>query len=468
MPFKKKYSSLPELLIIPGSLYLQKKDFALLTQSNWTELNKYREFLGDRYAFFRIYNWFENDWFYRSSAYAKHPAVLIQFPEFCEIIQFTAYKDGAFSSAALKKNDDGFEIALDFFPYQLNKKLNSHLGDWQETIDINFSDEININILTKKKWFDYFIEKFNNSEFNSELDLISLQNSEKLAGEFCNKIFDSRNQLHCEFIRSDASVFDLNRDLYCLPTYQFSRIFFLSSAAETSELNFYENSLKRLLDLTYINAAEINAGFTHNTIGIDDYGFVFAHTQFNTGLAGYPGGVASDLIYILQFYLRVVKKSADSEKAARCFLPSDVFDKCRNMINWLEYVQNDDFTFPYTIPTVSTKEELFYKCSSSNKTITAGGAGAAALAFLLWYEITGKKKYLENSEQILRAVLPSTDILIFLDFYAMQVMQKMTAFPHIILLNVLLNLRNMTLIFQNIINHCLHIFINGNLICLRI
>jgi len=403
MTFHKTFDLLPEFIIVPGSFYAQKPEFNYFNQQDWKYFEKYREYLGDHYSSFRIYDRFENGWFIRSAAYCRTSYILIQFSDYCEILQFPVMIENIFTSFAIKKTGTGFELKIGVFDYFLHTKEKAHLGEWSENRKIQKNENAVIDIKSKvtEFWYEFIAEKI--TEFLADKNEYNLKLHEtyNLSIAFIEKIYDKKNWVHREFIRPDQIKYDLNRELYSLPTYEFARIYFLSRLHQGS-IEEYRKRLEKLLLLTFIELPEIGAGITHNTIGIDDYNNIYPHTQFNTGLAGYPGGIASDLIYILFFY-----------KESGLMIDPEIKNKIKKLLQWLEYIQNEDSSFPYTVPSVETKEELFYKCPSSPLLTTAGGAGAAALAFLLWYEISKDIKYLDLCRKTLTAILPTDKYFYF-------------------------------------------------------
>ena len=374
MSFFKQYLQTPEFLILPGSLCIN--DFNLINEKDWKIFNKTRRYLGENYAVFRIDNRFENGFFFRSMAYSKLPCIIIQFSDYCEIIEIPDNANLNFLSLGVKFDNPGISIKIGYLKFGFKYKSNLHLGEWEHNIEIEpykknyfdnasniseisemFEAKKNINaenfkILKYDRWYDYIdklINTLSDDNRNIILDESEIVDSIKLSAEFAGKIYDVKNGIHCEFIEPDNPSFELNRELYCLPTYEFGRLYYLS-LIYPEKINEYFLTLKNILKKIIVDLPELDCSITHNTIGLDDYNEIYAHTQFNTGLAGYPGGVASDLIYILLF----CKKNNFSKDG-------EIINLCAKLIRWLEYVRNEDKSFSYTIPSVPTKEELFYK-----------------------------------------------------------------------------------------------------------
>jgi len=410
--FIKQYDFIPKFLIIPGSLYIS--DFSLISKEKWRSLNKYREYLGDNYATFRIYNNFKDDWFLRSAIYSKLPAIILQFDEYCEIIEFHPIIENIPLTIGLKSDNSKLLIKLFLTDIELKTKSKLHLGEWQDTKKIQAQTDKKINsndvikIIKYKRWYDFIFEKFEKTAENIKnnyIDKTQIIDSINLTFDFLNKLFDPVNKLHCEFIEPLSTKFTLHQQTYCLPTYEFARIYILSQFDKIQKKEYYENLIVNLLNLIYLELPELNCAITHNTIGIDDYGGIYAHTQFNTGFAGYPGGIASDLIYILEFYL--------ATKTSPC---SDIINKIEKLISFLELAQNDDWTFSYSLPITPTNEAQFYKCATGKKNITIGGAAAAAYAYYLYYSLTKNSKYLKLTENTISAILPEKDYFYFESF----------------------------------------------------
>ncbi|HPN31971.1 MAG TPA: hypothetical protein PKY81_13535 [bacterium] len=429
MSFFKQYRQTPKFLILPGSLYLN--DFNLITEPNWKNLNKTRRYLGENYAVFRIGNNFENGYFFRPLAYSKLPCAIIQFFDYCEIIEFPDNANLNLLSAGFRYDNPGISIKIGYYKFEIKCKSKLHLGEWERNIELDpnktldshnasimpeISEKIDakknlksedFKILKYEKWYDYtnkLIKTCGEVSGHIILEETEIIDSIKLSAEFSGKIYDSKNEIHCEFIEPDNPSFELNRELYCLPTYEFGRLYYLS-LIYPEKIPEYFLTIKNILKKIIVDLPELDCSVTHNTIGIDDYNGIYAHTQFNTGLAGYPGGIASDLIYILLF-CRKNNFSNDNE----------IINQCAKLIRWLEYARNSDKTFSYTIPSVPAKEELFYKCETGEKNITTGGTSAAAYAFCLWAEITGEKKYFAAAKESIESVLPSKKFFNF-NFY---------------------------------------------------
>lgn len=299
------------------------------------------------------------------------------------------------------------EIEILFTDHLIATKEEVHLGLWDTKNIINFRKEpFYLKKYERKFWYD-IVTDIVNGELNILFDANQIYINPDLMKDsllraklFLNRLFDSKNLIHNEFISKDKPLNYGGNELYSLVTYEFYRALFYCSYPVFSEdfdkgLKIIENLIEN--EIFYIKIPELNESTVYyNTIGKINEGKIYGHTQFNTGLTGYPGGQAA-ILKILGKFLNEVKLDPGLKKK--------IENRFYEMLKFMDYIYSED-GISYTYPIFPTNESELFKSESSPFAFCSASTSEVVLAYIEAYIFTNSPEYLQKSIVLIKKLNP--------------------------------------------------------------
>ncbi|HOK40884.1 MAG TPA: hypothetical protein PLD27_07600 [bacterium] len=390
-----------EFLIIGGLLYL--------SNNSSIPFNEEKKFFGENYGIFRIFDKKENNAIIKSLIYSKFPILIIKYKEKAKAYFFNPIINNAILSISLKNFDDELILEFLFTEHLIFLKTEPLISNWEEKKIIKFDEQLlHIKIFENKNWLQilYDIVREELSKINEleeiSLDLNLLKESVFATRFFLNRIFDYKNLIHSEFIFNDCSLNFGGIELFSLLTYEFYRVYnYCRFPVLKNDFDLGIKILENLISKKfYEQIPELNNSIVfHNTIGKKKNNELFAHTQFNTGLTGYPGGQAT-IIKIIGKLLNEIELPDE--------LKNNLSNIFFNSLKFLDYFYNSN-GYSYTYPLFPANENEFYKCESSPHIITIGGTAEAINAYLEAYKFTQENNYFDKALELLEKINPDDE-----------------------------------------------------------
>lgn len=389
-----------DFIIVGGLLYLNNFDDIPFQEE--------KEYIGENYSLFRIYDIKKENSVIKSLIYSKFPVLLIQLKDKCLGYFFTPVIKESILSIKLSSDDQNILIELLFANHLIAEKEIVHLGLWTNKRLTRFKNEsLFIKKYENKHWYDIIyeiVQKDLNSVFETnEIDINAdkLKDSLLRVKNFLNRLYDRKNKIHTEFISRNKPISYGGNELYSLTTYEFYRAFYLCRyPILTDDFDKGINILSNLINnkVFYVNIPELNNSVVYyNTIGRNNNGDIYGHTQFNTGLTGYPGGQAA-ILKILGKFLNEINLPPDFKQI--------VETRFYRILNFIDYIYSEE-GFSYTYPILPTEESELFKSESSPAIFSIGATAEVINAYIEVYSYTQKQVYIDRAIHLLSKINPS-------------------------------------------------------------
>lgn len=358
--------------------------------------------LGDRYGRMRVADEMLADGtLLRSGHYLKAPVAVVQSANGATLWELTPVPGRLQPFIGLRLDGAGADLRLAHLPHHLAEKSQTHFGAWQKeeeliplapvACSVNRHDGDDWRVLLR----EYAARLMQGAPAVPEP--ARWRTAARLARHYLRRCYDPQTGVHAEFMRRHLPAHVGGAELFSLTAYELERALTLDEQGESA-------AARAAWDAIIMNeAASVllpelgGARLWHNTAG-RRAGRLFFHTEYATGLAGYPGGQAN----LLAAAVQLAARHPDWPGA----------DRLRAGCDWLRRSQLPDGGWALVYPTLPAREEAQQRQATAAVAAT-GATAAAARALLRAAAATGEPAYRESALRGLRRINPRPPVYAF-------------------------------------------------------
>lgn len=351
-----------------------------------------RPHLGDAYGRVRVADRQADDGtLLRSAHYCKAPIAVVQGDDGAVLWELALTPAAALPFVGLHCHGDRTEVRQHLLAYRQQEKRCTHFGDWQETAR-PAAAAVAVQEWRGADWRalvrDYARRLM--ARAPASADSAAWRQAGLLARRCLQRAELPRLGVHAEFMRRHAPGHVGGSTLLTLTAYELERALTLDAMGDTATAARAWQAVV-LDDTASVELPELGTlRVWHNTLGICS-GRCYGHTEYATGLTGYPGGQAN----LLTAALRLWQRHRDWPGA----------DRLRAGLAWLLHTQLPDGGWALVYPTLPATEDAAQRQATSARP-AAGATAAAARTLLVAAEVLQDETYRRAALRALAAVNP--------------------------------------------------------------
>jgi len=390
----------PVYTIVGGFMYDTSPDLGRALK-RWT-----RRYIGENYAYFRLYETAVGGKTYRSAIYTKMPLCIFQFADEAVGIRYSPVVDDQIPSVSVWAGDDGchFEYTAEI-SHVMKSKDAPHLGSWQResVYRPRVSSLPELSVVRAGKWWQ-IVRRMVEAELADRHDIIEtkrVQEALSMAGAFYDRMFDVVNGVHLETVYPDRPE-PYGGAIFNHPSFEACRVASLCRLSNTNHTKCDRIARRLVFDETL--SAELHEigpyRIWHNCFDtLRGDSALYGCTTYGTGYSGYPGGMATLVRKLLEY--------GHSTGA------DDLFPRLKQGADWLLLVQREDGSFPFTVPTFAELGNPLEKSITGPESRALGGAAEAARALIWAFRVFDERAYLSAAEKAVQAINPAPPFYAF-------------------------------------------------------
>lgn len=349
--------------------------------------------LGDAYGRVRVADRQADDGtLLRSAHYLKAPIAVVQGDAGAVLWELTLAHAPSLPLVGLHCHAGRTELRQHLLAYVQQEKTCTHFGDWTETMVPAPPTAVAVQEWCGADWRvlvrDYARRLM--ARCPVAADRTAWRQAGLLARRYLQRAALPRPGVHAEFMRRHAPDHIGGNSLLTLTAYELERALTLAALDDAGTATRAWQAV--ILDETAsVVLPELgNLRVWHNTFGLRD-GKCYGHTEYATGLTGYPGGQANLLTAALRLWQQ------------HCDWPGS--ERLRAGLAWLLHTQLPDGGWALVYPTLPAAEDAAQRQATSARS-AIGATAAAARALLVAADALQDETYRRAALRALAAVNP--------------------------------------------------------------